>query len=284
MRSSLPTKTFKLNSSIPFSKYTGCGNDFILIDNRNEIYPKEEVDLIGRLCDRQFGVGADGVILLEKSVQADFVMRIFNPDGSEAEMCGNGIRCLGKFLQELNIEGPDFKIEVVGKIYPLSLHEDGTVSVAMLPPPRIDWDIDLTVGRKSFKVDFLDTGVPHATIAVDDLEKFDLDTIGPKIRYHAHFEPQGTNVDIYNIDRNSLSTIHIRTYERGVERETMACGTGATACALVAWKRESLPNPIKVQVASNDTLEFEITETNDKIQRIIMKGPAEFVFRGDFSY
>lgn len=284
MRSSIPTKTFNLQSSIPFSKYTGCGNDFILIDNRNEIYPKDEVDLIDRLCDRQFGVGADGVILLEKSERADFVMRIFNPDGSEAEMCGNGIRCLGKFLQELEIDGNRFAIEVMGKVYPLTLHEDGKVSIGMLPPPHIEWDIALTVGRKSFQVDSLDTGVPHAAIAVEKLEKFDLETLGPKIRYHEHFEPQGTNVDIYHIDKREPSTIHIRTYERGVESETMACGTGATACAIVAWKKERLPNPIKVQVASNDMLEFEITENNDEIQQIIMKGPAEFVFRGDFSY
>lgn len=284
MRSSIATKTFNLQSSIPFSKYTGCGNDFILIDNRNEVYPKNEVDLIDRLCDRQFGVGADGVILLEQSERADFVMRIFNPDGSEAEMCGNGIRCLGKFLQELEIEGTQFTIEVMSRAYPLRLHDDGNVSIGMLPPPHIDWDLDLCIEEKSFHIDFLDTGVPHATIAVDNLDEFDLEAVGPKIRYHEHFEPQGTNVDIYHIDKRTPSTIHIRTYERGVESETMACGTGATACAIVAWKREKLPNPITVRVASNDTLEFKITENDDNIQQIIMKGPAEFVFRGDFSY
>lgn len=273
-----------MRSSIPFSKYTGCGNDFILIDNRSGVYPYRETDLVEHLCDRQFGVGADGVVLLEKSDSADFVMRIFNPDGSEAEMCGNGIRCLGKFLQELSVEGTSFTIEVMGKMYPLTLHDDGSVSVAMRPPAEIDWNIALPIGRKKFRVDFLDTGVPHAILPVDNLATFDLDAIGPRIRYHDKFMPLGTNVDIYHIDENDPSLICIRTYERGVERETMACGTGATACAVVAWTKAHIPNPIRIQVASGDTLEFEISGNPDKIDRIIMRGPAEFVFRGDFSF
>ncbi|CCB90995.1 Diaminopimelate epimerase [Waddlia chondrophila 2032/99] len=283
MQSSTPTKAFELRTSIPFSKYTGCGNDFILIDNRNQVYPSEESDLAEHLCDRQFGVGADGVILLERSDRADFVMRIFNPDGTEAEMCGNGIRCLGKFLQELGIEGTKFTIEVMGKKYPLSLHDDGSVSVSMQPAPEISWDIELSIGRKTFHVDFLDTGVPHATLSVEKLSAFDLDAIGPKIRYHEKFMPQGTNVDVYHIDESDPSLIYIRTYERGVERETMACGTGATACAIIAWTKEQIANPIRIQVASGDILEFKISGSLGRIDQIVMKGPAEFIFRGNFS-
>jgi diaminopimelate epimerase len=283
MKSSTPTRTFQINSVIPFSKYTGCGNDFILIDNRNEIFPWEDLDLISHLCDRQFGVGSDGLILLETSSLADFRMRIFNPDNSEAEMCGNGIRCLGKFLQELRIEGSSFTIEVMGKLYPLVLHSDNTVSVTMLPPSDIDWDTAIDVEGETLFIDYLNTGVPHATLAVSNLTEFDLELLGPKIRYHTQFEPQGTNFDIYQIDPDKPSQILIRTYERGVERETMACGTGATACALVAWKKHHAPNPITIQVASGDSIEFEITGTHKQIDQIIMKGPAEFVFRGSFS-
>jgi len=284
MRSSIPTKTFNQQSSIPFSKYTGCGNDFVLIDNRENVFPYHESELIERLCDRQFGVGADGVILLEPSTNADFIMRIFNPDGSEAEMCGNGIRCLGKFLQELNIPGASFTIEVMGKSYPLTLHENGKVSVGMTVPSSIRWGIELKVDKKTYAVDFLDTGVPHAALAVKDLDTFDLESVGPKIRYHKAFEPQGTNVDLYHVDDRDSSQLYIRTYERGVERETMACGTGATACAIIAWTKNQVDNPLRVQVSSGETLEFDISGTGGQIEQIVMKGPAEFVFRGDFSF
>lgn len=284
MKSSIPIKNYNTDCTIPFSKYTGCGNDFILIDNRLGIYPEKDMDLAARLCDRQFGVGADGVVLLENSNSADYLMRIFNPDGSEAEMCGNGIRCLGKFIHDLRINGSCFNIEVMEKTYPLTLHSDGTVSVVMPLPKEILWNVELSIDGGKFHLDALDTGVPHALLRVEDLMSIDLESFGPKVRYHSFFEPQGTNFNLYHISSSSPSLIHIRTYERGVERETMACGTGATACALVAWKKENLTNPINVHFASGEFLEFNITNTGGKEDHILMKGPAEFIFRGDFSF
>lgn len=283
MKLSNPTKTFQANSTISFSKYTGCGNDFILIDNRDKIFPCRDIDLISQLCDRQFGVGADGVILLESSNIADYCMRIFNPDGSEAEMCGNGIRCLGRYLLELQFPGSCFSIDVMGKIYSLVLHENNLVSITMLPPSKSEWDMKLEVEDKVYPIDYLDTGVPHATLCITDIQNFDLEALGPKIRYHSHFNPQGTNFNIYQVNSQDPSKIRIRTYERGVERETMACGTGATACAIVVWKKFHHQNPICVHVSSEESMEFHIEAENNTIKNILMKGPAEFVFRGNFS-
>lgn len=283
MKSSILTKSYKINRAIPFSKYTGCGNDFIIIDDRQSIYPKDRQDLVERLCDRQYGVGADGVILLGNSSSADYLMRIFNPDGSEAEMCGNGMRCLGKFIRDMGIPDTAFNIEVMGKVYPLTLHDDGSVSVVMPPPEDVLWDIELLIDGNRFRLDTLNTGVPHALLEVSELMAFDLESLGPKVRYHSFFEPQGTNFNLYQISSRSPSLIRMRTYERGVERETKACGTGATACALTAWKKENLTNPIHVSFASGEFLEFNIAGIGGKVDHILMKGPAEFVFRGDFS-
>ncbi len=283
MKSSTPTTTSQAKSTISFSKYTGCGNDFILIDNRDKVFPEYDTDLINQLCDRQYGVGADGVILLEKSSQADHCMRIFNSDGSEAEMCGNGIRCLGRYLHELQIPGTRFSVVVMDKIYSLVLHDNNQVSVTMLPPLKSEWNIELSVDEIHYSMDFLDTGVPHTTLNVTDIQNFDLEALGPKIRYHSHFNPQGTNFNLYQIDSKNPSKIRIRTYERGVERETMACGTGATACAIVVWKKYDHTSPINVNVSSGETIEFQIEAQDNEIQHIIMKGPAEFIFRGSFS-
>jgi len=261
---STPTK----KSLLDFSKYSGCGNDFILIDNRDAAFLYNPT-LIQTLCHRQRGIGADGVILLEPSQIAQYNMRIFNADATEAEMCGNGIRCLGRFLQDLEIPGNTFSIEVMQKVYPLSIDPDA-ISVNLGPPSSIQSSIQL----ENHLFDLIDTGVPHAVTFVEDLEAIDLHTLGPKIRHHPTLAPKGANVNFCSLNNGDL---HIRTYERGVEGETLACGTGAAACALSARQHFALPNPLIVHTQSGEPLSFLIEE-----RHLIMKGPAHFVFCGHF--
>ncbi len=262
---------------ISFSKYSGCGNDFILIDNRVNFFPVRDTFLIRNLCRRSLGIGADGLILLEDSKMGDFLMKIFNADGKEAEMCGNGLRCFGMFIKELEIPGNNFDIEVMDKIYPVTL--DGKrVSVSMIPPDKIEWEVQVSIEKQNYVVDCLDTGVPHTIQFVKDLEKVEVEKLGPLFRYHKRFAPKGTNVDFAML--NSDNTIDMRTYERGVEGETLACGTGATAVAIAASRKYGLKNPIVIRTRSGEYLEFELSLENNTIHKIIMKGPAKQIYSG----
>lgn len=261
---------------LSFSKYSGCGNDFVLVDNRSSFFPLTNGLLIRRLCDRQCGIGADGVILLENSQMGDFRMRIFNSDGSEAEMCGNGLRCLGRFLEDLAIQGKNFLIEVMGRLFPLTLHSKN-IQICMGPPKIAIYHQTLSMGFDSFSFDFLNTGVPHVVIFVDNLEAIDLDKIGPKIRHHERFAPQGTNVNF--VSTKTEKALSIRTFERGVEQETLACGTGSTAAAIAANKRYGYKNPIIVITRSGEEMVFNLKTNKGEVEDIIMEGPAKFLFK-----
>lgn len=259
---------------IPFSKYSGSGNDFILIDNRNAIFPKSQA-LIERLCKRRTGVGADGIILLEPSTRADFKMRIFNADGGEAEMCGNGMRCLLKFILASGFTKPEYLIETMHASVTLS-HNNGTPCVAMPPPTRLQVDLKLTVQHKELTTHFIDTGVPHCILQVEDLEKEHWMAMAPHIRHHPHFAPQGANVNFIKLD--SQGKLHIRTYERGVEDETLACGTGATAAALIASLIYRLLPPIQVIPRSKETLVINFAKG---FSNVTLSGPAVLIFQGE---
>lgn len=266
--------------TLAFSKYSGCGNDFILFDNRAGIFPAEDKTLIRNLCRRRLGIGADGVILLENSIEADFRMRIFNADASEAEMCGNGLRCFGKFLFELGLGEENFRVEVMRQIYSLQLRGD-VVSVSMPPPGRTEWQVEFSLDGNLITADFLDTGVPHVVIFTDGLENVDLSDLGPKIRRHPRFSPKGANVNFASLDTEGF--VSVRTYERGVEEETLACGTGAAAVAIAAAKKYALENPITVRPRSGEELKFYLAKENGEISRITMNGPANFIFHGEIS-
>jgi diaminopimelate epimerase len=262
-----------------FSKYAGCGNDFILVDNRTLFFPTENRQIIRRLCERSFGVGADGLILIEQSTSADFKMRIFNCDGSEAEMCGNGIRCLFKFILELGYPSQAYTIEVMGKQLHLAPDQEN-VSVEMAQPSNMAWHIDLAVDGKILQVHHLDTGVPHAVYFLADIEKIDVNGIGAKIRYHPTFLPKGANANFAKCKTNG--TLQVRTYERGVEHETLACGTGATATALAAAKIYGWESPIVVETRSGENLKIGFQFDNQGMPtQVTMSGPASFVFRGE---
>lgn len=264
---------------IPFSKYSGCGNDFILIDNRQKAFDFICND-IAQLCHRHQGIGADGVIFLEPSSKADFRMRIFNADGSEAEMCGNGLRCLVRFINELGIVGHQFLIETMHQLIQTTISGE-YINIEMPVPTNYRFFDQLIIEETPYTLHFLDTGVPHAVLFVDDLYSDKWMAIAPKIRYHSHFKPKGANVNFAAI--NSKQEVEIRTYERGVEGETLACGTGATAAAIAAAYVHGLNSPIVIKPKSGDAIHiaFQGKLTNPiSISKLAMSGPAIKVFSG----
>jgi diaminopimelate epimerase len=276
MASSPLTKSLSLTVT-SFSKYSGCGNDFILIDNRENHFPHADRALIARLCHRQCGIGADGLILLERSLKADYRMRIFNADGGEAEMCGNGIRCLIKFIRQLGGLRSHYLIETMHSC--LRTTEKGEkVSVEMPEPQAIRVSLSLPTG--ALQCHYLNTGVPHAVIFVDELQNDDWMRMAPLIRNHEAFGPAGTNVNFASLDPSGA--VWVRTYERGVEGETLACGTGATATALAAGAQFGLPSPIQVFPRSGEPLDISFCFQGDSFSQVSMAGSAHFIFRGEF--
>lgn len=260
-----------------FSKYSGCGNDFVLIDDREKTFPFVDPKFVANVCHRRFGVGADGVILLQTSDKADYRMRIFNADGSEAEMCGNGIRCLMKFIQEIGIPQSTCSIETLCRIHTVTIDRD-IVKVEMGNPTHLTWDLELSCGEKSITLHSMDTGVPHAVEFVQDIQQIDLDQQGYLVRHHPLFSPKGTNYNAVQLLQNGM--ISIRTFERGVEGETLACGTGATAAALAAAKRHQLASPIEVKTRSGGILTIFFEWEKGHPKHIWMAGPAQKIYKG----
>jgi len=264
---------------ISFSKYAGCGNDFILIDNRNNLFPIDNHDFISKMCKARTGISADGIILLENSGHADFRMRIFNPDGKETEMCGNGIRCLFKFIHELGYQEPSFSIETMHSQLQIAAQDDH-VRVEMGDPMDMRWNFNLSDYPHHQQIHFLNTGVPHAVLFFDEIEKIDMFEIGRQLRHHPVFGPQGANINAASIDKEGR--LWVRTFERGVEAETLACGTGATAVAIAAAKIKGLKSPIRVYPRSQEVLEVGFEHQEDKFSQVTLTGPATFVFKGSF--
>lgn len=259
---------------ISFSKFSGSGNDFILVDNRENSF-NPDARAIAKLCQRRTGIGADGIIFLEKSFRFDHKMRIFNADGSEAEMCGNGARCLLKFMRMLGIDRQKCLVETK-ESHIVLWDTEGTPCLAM-PQPR-DLQLNLHLNHEIPPIHYLNTGVPHAVIFVNNLTDEKWMNLAPSIRHHASFEPHGANVNFVQLD--AQNAIHIRTYERGVEGETLACGTGSAAAALIASKLHHLPSPIKVFPRSQETLTITF---NSSFTEVVLSGPATLIFQGFFT-
>ncbi len=259
-----------------FAKYAGCGNDFILFDNRRGDFPKSP-RLFQKLCHRQWGIGADGVILLELSTQAHARMRIFNADGSEAEMCGNGIRCLVHWMQSLGFSQTVYSIETMQRLLKAwVIGQD--VRIEMGSPTHLQWNVPIDHESTSLRIHSLDTGVPHAILFVSDIEA-NLKQLGPFIRHHPYWSPKGTNFSV--VKRLDEMTFAIRTFERGVEDETLACGTGATAAALAAAHQFKLQGPLKMQTRSGDCLNIHFSFQNGQFTDVTMTGPAAKIFQGE---
>jgi diaminopimelate epimerase len=262
-----------------FTKMSGAGNDFVLIDNRDGSVRLDAPE-IARLCDRHFGVGADGVMLVEPPAApaARYRMRYHNSDGGEAEMCGNGARCFARFVQSIDPgAGDSFAFETRAGLVQARI--DGRLACVQLTPPGpIQPAVELTLASGVVTVHSCNTGVPHAVVFVDDTDAVPVAALGRELRRHAHFSPAGTNVNFAQV--TGPASLRVRTYERGVEDETLACGTGVTAAALIAHAVRGLPAPVDVTVRGGDTLTVRFTRDGDSFRDVTLAGPADFVFTG----
>ncbi len=268
---------------IEFYKMSGSGNDFILIDSRAGQLPVAGRSEFARLvCRRRLSVGADGLIIIEPSDVADFKWHFLNADGSEAEMCGNGARCAARFVRLIGGGGAHVCFETLAGLIEADV-EDDAVRIKMTDPTGVNLAglstaENVEVDDHTVSLHRIDTGVPHVVMVVDDLENIDVDTVGRGIRYHRQFEPQGTNVNF--IKANANGTVGIRTYERGVEAETLACGTGSVAGAIIASTLFDLKPPIQMIVRSGLPLEIDFTNTGEGYRDVYLKGEARVVYRG----
>lgn len=264
--------------SVPFTKLSGAGNDFIAINNwAGTFTPRPSLTAWTRaVCNRFRYIGADGLLLLERSKKADVKMRIINADGSEAEMCGNGVRCLAKFaLMKKVVKHSRMTVETLSGIKAVEV-KGATATVDMGAPRHEDFGVTLIVKSKKLEGHFVDTGVPHAIIftSPSKLQNGDVETLGRAVRLHDRFKPKGTNVDFVWIE--SAHLIHARVYERGVEGETLACGTGACASAYVAVKQKKVKWPVDVVTSGGERL--HINQSSEG--HLIMSGPVRVIFEG----
>lgn len=263
---------------IPFWKMHGASNDFILVDDREQKFPCDDASWLSRIMSRRTGVGSEGVLLIQPSQSADFRMRFFNPDGGEVDMCGNGARCIARLAHEIGAAPQQMSIETPAGI--VRAEARGHLVQLFMTEPK-DWRFgrSLAVGGRTLEYDFVNSGVPHAVVRVDDLAATDVHELGRAIRHHADFAPKGTNANFIQI--TGPDALRVRTYERGVEAETLACGTGMVACGLIAGKRGLVKAPVKVACASGDVLEVNFTATADGAKDVTLLGPAVHVFRGE---
>lgn len=261
--------------NLPFQKYSGSGNDFILFDDRSDHFPLEDCSLISSLCHRQQGIGADGVILLQNSRKANFRMRVFNADGSEAEMCGNGIRCLVQWIEDEGISCTPLLIETMEATLLCTRKTQG-VCVEMQNPKDLAFNQSVLLENQSYSLHTIHTGVPHAVLFVEDLEKAPVASLGRHLRHHPLFAPHGVNVNFAYLSPERV--IFTRTFERGVEAETLACGTGAVAAAIITAKVYSLQPPLLVRPRSKETLHIDFEQ--DPVKNVRMTGPARKIFDG----
>ena len=251
---------------IRFVKMHGAGNDFVLVDDRNGTFPTDP-SLIATMGARGMGVGCEGVILVQRSSSADFRMRFFNPDGSEAELCGNGARCVAAFAREIGAAKADtMRFETLAGEVRAEIVRPGLVKVGMPDP-------------KDLRDNFVNSGVPHKIVPVDDLAATDVEGEGRRIRYSDEFAPAGTNVDF--VVYRAPNRVDIRTYERGVEAETGACGTGSVAAALVGVAQHGLSFPVKVRTVKGFELVIDGEFDGKAFRSVSLTGPVSRVFDGE---
>lgn len=263
---------------IPFTKMNGTGNDFILVNNMSGAYDlAKERSFIAAVCTRKLSLGADGLICLEPSQDHDFSWRFFNADGGEADMCGNGARCAARFAVDNMIAGPDLAFETFAGV--IKAHVSGSLVRIGLPSPGdLERDISLSIEGTEYVMHAINTGVPHAVLFVDNIEGPNVETLGRAIRYHERFAPQGTNVNFVSYAQDGI--LRIRTYERGVEGETFACGTGAVASALVASALGTASLPATLQTRSGEQLLVDAKQTGLSFDQVLLEGETCKVCEG----
>lgn len=269
---------------ILFTKMAGAGNDFLVVEND----PKMDYKKIApKMCARQTGVGADGILVLDKSKTADYKMRIINADGSEAEMCGNGARCMAAYI--VSKSAPVKKLFGMETLAGTILAEaSGEIARVRLSDPK-DYrpGIPLTIGGNKLRVDYIDTGVPHVIVFVEKLREIDVNSLGALIRNHGQFKPRGANVNF--VEHLREGHVEVRTFERGVEGETLACGTGSVAAAIISYihsnpkVKERVDASMTVLTKSTEQLEvsFDLLE-GGKISNVWLKGSAKFIAGGEY--
>ena len=289
---------------IPFTKMVAAGNDFIIVDARSRRFPRLPWRDVSRgWCARARGIGADGLLVLEPSPVADVRMRVFNPDGSEAEMCGNGARCVALYLKETDsgMKQAEETIQAIEtKAGVLSTSARGErVTMRMTDPTALQPDVELNVNGRRIRAGFINTGVPHLVVPVHRLETVEVERLGRALRSHRRFTPRGTNVNFMQADPRRANRLLVRTYERGVEAETLACGTGVVASAVMMAlfrnRASGIPPTaagngsrqgwkLDVQPRSGDwlTVSFDLTfpGRTQRVSKVLLEGAARIVFRG----
>lgn len=263
---------------IPFYKMNGCGNDFVLIDNRAGHVAGDPAPFARRVCRRKLSVGADGLILIEASDRVDFQWQFYNADGSRAEMCGNGARCAARLAHELGIAGPHMHFQTDAGPIEAQMRGD-RVRIKMTPPSACRLDDTLELAGGALTVSSINTGVPHVVVEKDTPADADIVPLGREIRYHAAFAPAGTNVNF--IHAAQAHRLQVRTYERGVEDETLACGTGCVAAALVTAARRGWPSPIPVTTRSGGILTIHFEREGEGFRGVYLEGDARIVYTGE---
>ncbi len=263
----------KVIMKIQFYKYQGTGNDFIMIDNRLENFPKKNVKFIKSICERRFGIGADGLILLENDYETDFRMVYYNSDGNQSSMCGNGGRCIVAFANQLGLIDDVATFIAMDGLHHATIQNDGEISLQMKIVSEIKIEEDYV---------FINTGSPHHVVLVKDLKNFQVKEKGASIRYGELYGKAGSNVNF--VIQNSDNDFSIRTYERGVEDETLSCGTGATAVAIAMHAiGKSKKCDIKINVEGGK-LKVNFEEKNGVYKNIFLTGQAKFVFSGEIEF
>ena len=266
------------NKMIEFYKMSGSGNDFIIIDNRDLSLNVGDLPAFARrVCERKISVGADGLFLIEPSKTVDFKWQFFNSDGSVAEMCGNGSRCVARYAYLKGIAPKKMSFETLAGIISAEVNDD-VVKVRLTDPSPLKIAQTIMLNGRECILDCIDTGVPHTVAFVDSVETCAVVGTGRQIRHHEHFAPRGTNADFAEVlDRHKMK---VRTYERGVEDETLACGTGDVAAVLAAASRGLVETPVDVIVQSGETLRIYFTKKGDRFGDIYLEGKVKIIYQG----
>jgi diaminopimelate epimerase len=263
---------------IEFFKMSGSGNDFILIDNRQgTLAVGNVVEFVKRVCTRKVSVGADGLFLIERSDRVDFRWRFYNADGSEAAMCGNGARCAARFAFLLGIAGERMSFETGAGIIDAEVKGE-IVKVRLTDPHDLVMNDQLQIKNQTLFVSSLNTGVPHVVHFVRDPDGFDVFNTGRAIRYHEHYQPAGTNANFVTVLDSHM--LRVRTYERGVEDETLACGTGSVASALIAARKGLVESPVDVRVQGGELLRIYFEMTAGGFAKVYLEGKATVIYQG----
>ena len=266
---------------ITFTKATGAGNDFVIIDEFASPLGQDPALLARALCDRHFGIGADGLLLLRPHGGEDFEMRYYNADGSTGGMCGNGGRCAARYAHERDLAGASMRFVALDYVYRAEVTERG-VRLSMKDPRLVSSEKDLRVGGKTFRGHLFDTGSPHMVIFSSPLEDLDVVSSGRALRHHPDLAPEGANINFAAIDQDGV--VNLRTYERGVENETLACGTGSVASATAAVLFRGLASPVTVRVRSGESMTVFLTRAGESAHSVVLAGSARLLFTGSCQF